>query len=354
MDLSQWSPQVLTGAVALMVSEMVEDYPVLYNLYWGNGLSMAQKKHKGVNIGIDIVEGSQALMRALSVYDPRVIGRGESESTLTATMPRFDEGLPVLLGDVLSTREPGVPSRDMTNIDTEVRRKLRVLIGKFLNTLEFMAARSLFGSIVMPDANDTMVEVANWSLPDGHKVTRLTDDRRWGKPASTPRADIDSAKVLIRRAVHSDPPMWYGFASSDVLNAAASDDNLRGDAEILSDEQLSAKLRLDKIVSYDKEYYDEDAKEWKRVIDKNEIVVVGKQMDFFCLHHLDIYGLILMAQMVADIDYDMPSEILGGLAISEVKLKDSPRCLMVSLEGAVLPACQAPGCTAILTPIGAK
>ena len=348
MDLSQWSPQSLTGAVMLIISDMIENYPVLYHLYWSDE---KKKQHKGVNIGIDIVEGSQALMRALSVYDPSVIGKGETRSTITATMPRFDEVLLILLGDILTTREPGSSERDTLNIDKESRRKLRVLIGKFLTTLEYMAARSLFGSVMMPDANNAMVEVANWNLPDSHTQAALAGDNRWGQSTSAPRANVDAAKVLVRNATHSDPMQWYGFASSDVINAAASDANLRGTAEILSDEQVAAKLRLDKIIPYDREYYNEDTEAWTRIIPRNQIAIVGNQMDFFCLHFLDIYGVLVAMQAVADNYDDPPEEILGGLAASQMKLKDSPRSLAVSLEGAVLPACQAPGCTVILTPI---
>lgn len=354
MGLPNYSPRALSMSVHLTMSDMIEDYPILSTFFTGPG---RRREHMAYAIDITIVNGTKETMAYLSIYDSNAVGRRTKKKSLVVTLGKFGEDRVIKAGGgLISLRDPDMEDYHTMQIDAEVRRENEDILGSFLLSLEYMCAKSVMGSITMPDGDGNLVEVADWGLPDTHSPAAYTGSQRWTEDDSQPQKDVRRAKRLIRRAVLRSPQRWYGIAGQDAISALEDNKALRGDGGMLDLDMVARKLKLEQIIEYDGDTYNPDTDAYTPIIGDDKFVVVGDSPGFFRLHYYSIASLMQELKMLAGQNTSAAAmnlrDLGDNLVFSDLDISKAPRGLVLTFESYPLPVCHAPGNVVVLTPVG--
>lgn len=354
MPLPNYSPRALSMSVHLMLSDMTEDYPILSTFFTGPG---RRREHMAYAVDITLVNGTKETMAYLSIYDSNSVGRRTKKQSLVVTLGKFGEDRVIKAGGgLISLRDPDMEDYHTMQIDAELRRENEDLLGTFLLSLEYMCAKSLMGSITMPDGDGNLIEVANWNLPAEHTPDAYTGSNRWDQDDSQPQKDVRNAKRLIRRAVLRSPQRWYGVAGHNAISALEDNKALRGDGGLLDLDMIARKLKLDGIIEYSADTYNPDTQAYTPIIGDDEFVIVGDSPGFFRLHYYSIASLMQELKMLAGQNTSAAAmnlrDLGDNLVFSDLDISKAPRGLVLTFESYPLPACHAPGNVVVLKPVG--
>ena len=287
------------------------------------------------NVDWDIISGSDALMPALSIYAPAYVGQRTKTDTVTAQMPRLSEIRSLsVLGQRLARREPGAADRPTETMKGAIRREHQDLVRKIGRTTEYMAAKSLGGTIELPDEDGAMVKVADWEVPAKNKPAAYTNAARWTEDDSDPAQNVIAMKTQISLAVGGGVEEWIAFAGTKAASALRTNKSLKGDGKRLKLKRVAEELEIDEIIHYDDAYISDGSADWTPFVATNEFLLVGWSNEFFSLMYLDVYDLLAQrAHADGVMGTDIPAaEIMEMLFYSDMWMVRDPLSyqLMVS------------------------
>ena len=343
-----YSPYALSRAVNKI--KMPKQTKVLQKIF------RQRMRKDGINVGWDIMSGSEALMPVLSIYAPSYVGQRVKTNTVTAQLPRLSEVRSLsVLGQRLSRREPGAANRPTETMKGAIRREHQDLFRKVARTTEYMAAKSLGGSIELPNEDGEMVKVADWEVPAKNRPAAYQNDDRWTEDGSDPAQNVIAMKTQISLAVGGGVEEWIAFVGTKAKNALQTNKSLKGDGKRLKLQTVAEDLEVDEIIHYDDAYISDGSADWTPFVATNEFLLVGWSNEFFELQYLDVYDLLAARADAAGISgTDIPtSEIMEMMIYSDMWLNRSTLAYELMVEGYLLPVVKAPNAVAKMTPVDA-
>ena len=248
---------------------------------------------------IDIITGSQEIMRSIDVHSEAQIAPKTSGKTILIQAPRFSEKVHIEAAELNGIRELG--RRDAAELlMRKISRESTNLRGRVDRTREVMAVSALRG-VVTDGAGQ---ELITYEIPDSHKP-----DQFISSSASTPGvlgtnlawdsltdAQADQLLKDIRgwqRIIEDDVPLpidrWVAFCGWKVMDSITFNTGLKDlfkyerGSDVVSRGRFVGQLAGMEVIEYNGTYKTDDDSETStvRFVEPHEMIIVGWNNSFF-------------------------------------------------------------------------
>ena len=326
--------RVLTQAV----NKMRTASTVLYDRFFRPRANMQSTDR----LAFDIISGSEAVLKNISIYAPAEVTDKTSRKTVTLQAPRLAQKRFIHTSELNALRAYGAQA-SVEMMESRIARELMDMRAMHDRTLEYWAANALRGKIYDADGVTVLVD---YGMATSHKPT-LTGDDLWTSANSDPINRLRAFQQTIEDDSGAPITSWYGAVGSQVMDALLSHAGVRDLLKYTQGPQLATTGRVAGLAGVELEEYNASylttktvgtttKTTRKRFIEADHILLVGMTDDLVDCPYAPV------------VDSEAPGGVgnsgAGEMFFSKSWEEKDPSGRWVKTEARPLPVLQRPDC----------